>query len=215
MLRHSPHHHPLPTFSIASYYYNTSVNTATDGEPRLTATLSLGTSSSATWKASEASSMCNNGGWPAPSSHLQVPHGTARPARFTEIARPTPTIGPSEHSSHHRGRSVMASSLRCHLHRPTTRSSPPRRRARDGADEEYADESTQVVRLRQEPRRTAHASPRSHRIHHALLTPKSSNMPLPTLALWRAEEIPYLPNQEVSIVVETTISEDKKQEDPK
>lgn len=64
--------------------------------------------------------------------------------------------------------------------------------------DEYAEEATQVVRLQRSQSYRSRLTPITP-VTPLLLTPKSS-MPLPNLPHWRAEEIPYVAEQDVSMI---------------
>jgi len=182
---------PSAAVSIASYYY-TATEANADYRDVITRYIELGDMESV-----RSLEIRNNGGWAAPSSLLKVPHAgpdgsTKSSAHLLPLDRrsmlPTPEpIGNGKFPP---------------LPPPPTPNKrlPPTPTTGEEAAE-YADESTQVLRLRRSPSSRSRLTPVTPDTPQ-LLTPKS-NMALPLLApgaTYRAEEMPYLPNQELSVL---------------
>ena len=179
---------PSASFSIASYYYTSTEGTA-DYRDVINRYIEHGDMESI-----RSPDICNSGGWSVPSSHLKAPQarpgGSLKsPAQLLPLDRGS-VLPPPE---------PIGNGKFPPLPPPPTHNKklplPPT--ARDDV-EEYADESTQVLRLQRSHSYRSRLTPVTPDTP-ALLTPKG-NMPLPTLAPWRADEVPYLRNQEVSII---------------
>ena len=179
---------PSASFSIASYYYNPPEANA-DYRDVITRYIELGDRESL-----QSLEIRNNGSWAASSSQLKIPiagpGGSLKsPAQLIPLDRGSTLPAPEPIGN---GRFPPLPPPPMHNKRlpatPTTR---------DESDE-YADESTQYLRLRRSPSYRSHLTPVTPDTP-PLLTPESGAA-LPLLPPWRADEIPYIPNQEVSIL---------------
>ena len=182
---------PSASFSIASYYYSSTEANA-DYRDVINRYIELGDMESV-----RSLDIRNNGGWTAPSSHLKVPHARPgdslkSPAQLLPLDRRSMLPAPEPISN---GKFPPLPPPPMHNKRV-----PATPTARDEA-EEYGDESAQVLPLQRSHSYRSHLTPATPDTP-PLLTPKS-NMPLPSLAPWRADEITYLPNQDVSIFAST------------
>jgi len=186
----APAFSPPPSAAASIASYNTATDASSDFRDIIDRYIELGDMESI-----RSLDIRKNGGWAAPASQLSVPQAgpgglLQSPAQLLPLDRRStlPTPGPIGDGKF----PPLPPPPKYNAKIPGTPTT------KDEADE-FTDGPTQVLRLRRNPSYRSYLTPVTPDTP-PLLTPKS-NMALPTLPPWRAEEISYWSNQGVSIPV--------------